>query len=117
MPQVIFRYNESISRFILPDLGNRIRKLMAKTLSTKEHPLTPKDIDWLPYKNTEESMAPYVGIEIRMIGYPDRRKKLTLRILENLKMKSLETLNSLNGNKFKASDPLIWVQFTDGPHV
>ena len=120
MPQVIVRYD---SKLIPQDelygrnpIGSACRRLIAEAASTDEVPFTIHDIEWITQPHGPGSIAPQIAIEIRTIGYPERKAKLNKERLEELKKDML----AAGLEKYTASEaPLIWVQFIDaeGAHV
>jgi hypothetical protein len=119
MPQVIARYDHKVFETIsqVRNLGFAIRRLVAEAASTERVPFTTKDIEWLPRVNGNGSIAPDFAIEIRTIGFPDRKEKMNEAAMRKLKEEILALPEFPESCRDLPS--LIWVQFTDpdGVHV
>lgn len=117
MPQLIVRYSpDHITPKRLREIGLKILPLVAAATSTDSVTLTDKDIEWILMPNGSGSIAPPVSIELRTIGFPERKKKLDQEEVITLKYAMLDA----GLRKFvRKGDPLIWVQFLDpdGVHV
>lgn len=122
MPKVIFNHHsfgtqlKSGSPDHLALVGNVIRQLVADAVSTDYMKLTPADVDWVPVRYMQGTLAPAYSIEIETIGYPERKKKLTFEVLLGLKRAIL----ALPGfEDFDQRFPLIWVKYVDpdGQHL
>ena len=124
MPQVLVRYDPDImGPTELINIGISARELIAEAVSTKGRGLMEHDIDWIACPHEAGSIASSFGIEIRTIGYPERRAKLNdKQTLLDLKATLLPIINDViaksgNPRVFRIEEPMIWVQFTEGEHV
>jgi hypothetical protein len=82
-PKVIFNYAPELSPLSkrtaearLERLGDRISKLVAKLASTRGATVDFGNVIWLPVEIGLGSSAPFVSIEIEMIGLPALKAKL-----------------------------------------
>lgn len=115
MPQALIRYNENnVLRSELTQLNVQIQELIAEAISTADIPLTVEDVDLIFEPQQPGSTGHDISIELKTIGHPVRRKKLTEQRVLQLKQDLLEA-----GLKNWMSEdiPLIWLQFTEGVHV
>ncbi len=117
MPQIFVRYN---LKHLLPDqlvkVAEPLRKLVAEAASCGSTNLTIDDVDWLPQVNENGAFAANFSIELKMIGYPERKEKLTRDVVLKLKQDMWEA----GLQKFvSVTEPFLWVQFVDpdGVHV
>lgn len=118
MPQVIFRFHKhQVLGKKVEGLGIKIRELVALATTTEQHPVTENDVEWIPQPYEYGAIVPTASIEIRTIGYPDRKKRLSGQNVTDLKMSILCLKPSFPD--VRPEDPLIWVQFIDpdGVHV
>jgi len=130
MPQVTMLFKPNLFSGngrdrILPNLlervGREIMPLIAEAFSFGPAKLDPvMDIDWLPTPYPPGSLVFYpVSIEIMTIGYPERKAKVTEGVMEELKLQILAELQELKFPGVDASNPLLWVIYTDpdGLHI
>ncbi len=117
MPQLIVKYRpEKIETNLLSEIGLRIRKIVAEAVGTDKHPLFEDDIDWLQEVVGAGSHCPDIMIDIKTIGFPWRKEKLSGQCLRELKQKMLDA----GLRPFILGDtPFIWPQFVDpdGEHI
>lgn len=125
MPQVIVRFNPRAiggrtPAFTIHRFGQMVIPLIMEASSTEQIRLVPKDIDWIPTPLAEYAIASDLSLEIRTIGYPERRIKMNREAMLLLKKKIMATegFHTMFPTVVE-TDPLIWVQFTDtdGVHV
>lgn len=100
------------------DIGPTICKLVAEAASTDKVALTEKDVDFIPQKLEPGSICPNIAIELRTIGFPERKKMMD----ETRMRKLVGHISNIPGWPSKAvsgHDPILWVQFIDpdGVHV
>lgn len=115
MPLVVFRYGSEIklSDEEIQQLGRMIQPLVAEAASTDEVHLNEDDVDWVPQRYEPGAIAT-VSIEIRTIGYPARIAKLDPPTTNRLRdqIVALPMFPKVDPKK-----PLLWFQFTLGPHA
>ncbi len=125
MPQIIVRYNGRAiggqnPSYTIKQLSEDIIPLIAEAASTEWVPFTSKDIEWIPTPLDEYAIAPDLSLEIRTIGYPERKIKMNREAMLSLKKKIMATKGfHIMFSTVQPTDPLIWVQFMDpdGVHV
>jgi hypothetical protein len=118
VPQIIFRH-PGLDVWTLAAIGHDLRKLVAEAASTPALTFDPeKDIDFLPVRLEEGSMCPQLAIEIRTIGFPERKAKMDRGCILALKEAVLQ-ISQFPADLLKENEGLIWVQFVDpdGVHV
>lgn len=123
MPQVIFKYDPAeVTAERLLQIGEVVRPLVADAASTDQAKFTKEDIEWDPQPYHPGAIGvPRVAIELRTIGFPERKLKLNKERVLKLKTDifdlAAEGGYTLCGLQFEQA--LIWVQFIDpdGVHV
>lgn len=113
MTQALIRYNENnVLRSELTGIKFIILRLITEAVSTENIPLVASsDVELIFESHSPGSIANDISIELKTIGYPERRKKLTEERILKLKRDLLEAgLKKWMGDEI----PLIWLQFTDG---
>jgi hypothetical protein len=118
MPQIIVRHDPMfITVEALEAAAKYIRPLVAEAASTERVTFTENDIEWLPQPHHPGTIgAQDIALEIRTIGFPERKEKLNKAGVMELKKKIIEA----GFWKHASMDaPLIWMQFIDeaGVHV
>lgn len=125
MPQVILRYTASYKQLrTLPHqliaIGRQFLPHIAQLASTDEVPLTVDDIEWYPQRIELGSIAPKYSLEIRTIGYDDRKERFGRDDVKALKVILLAILGTFcDSEEDKLTELPIWVHFIDpdGVHV
>ena len=118
MPQVIVRYRPSaVSSSAIHGIRDDVRMLVAEAASTEGVKLDLSDVDWVPQAYEPAAMAPNLAIEIRTIGFPERKAKMNRSTILDLKKRIMELPDF--PSSCRRLELLIWVQFTDpdGVHV
>lgn len=118
MPQIIFRH-PGLDIWTLITIANDLRPLVAEAASTPGVILDPqKDIDFLPIRLEDGFMCAQLAIEIRTIGFPERKAKMGRESIAVLK-ETILALPNFPADLLKEGEGLIWVQFMDpdGVHV
>lgn len=90
--------------------------IVAEAASTDAVTLGAQDFEWIHQPVGAGFIAPVVSIELRTIGFPERKTKLNEE--EVLRLKQQFLLKGL-GDFVSGQELLIWVQFLDpdGVHV
>ncbi len=121
MPQIIVRYDPvHISENYLRRLSTHCCHLVAVAASTPKAEFTSEDVEWILSPYGPGSVAPAVAVEIRTIGLPERKAKLTRERLKQLKSDFLAAGFAQYFPQHCSEDKLlIWMQFIDpdGAHV
>ena len=118
MPQIIVRYSPALLTTIeLSNLALPVRVLVAEVASTPKVPFTKSDIEWIPQSYENGTLAPVLALEIRTIGFPERKAKMNREAMQELKKKIMELEDF--PESCRSLNSLIWVQFMDpdGVHV
>lgn len=118
MPQIIVRYSpQVITDKTLNNLSRPVRNLVAEVASTESIPFTEVDVEWMPKANHWTASAPILALEIRTIGFPERKAKMNREAMLKLKQEIIDLPDF--PVRCKSQESLIWVQFTDpdGVHV
>jgi len=113
MPQVICRHHRNV--VLIFTFGENIRQLVAQATTTEEHPVTVGDVDWILQQDGMGSICSGFALEIRLIGFQDRKKKLGEA--DVLKLKEQIGLLPNFPTDVNRTDPFIWIQFSDPDDV
>ena len=117
MPQCIFRYHkDTLSAEEVSRIGHHIRPLVAAAASTERVPFTEKDIEWIPEPYNPGASGVEVAIELRTIGFPERKKKLGRGGALALREKIIAVPGFPHVDP---STPILWIQWQDpdGLHI
>jgi hypothetical protein len=113
MPQIIIRYNkEAYPENEIEVLGRVIPVFVAEAISVKKYPLTIKNIEWIPQRLEEGSVAPNLRLEIRCAGYLERKKALSEERVSMLKAAIIHSAAD-HHIEIPFEEPLIWIQYID----
>lgn len=105
--------------------GMVIRDHVARAMSISTVQLQRKYVDLIPIPYPRGSLVEFpVAFEIETIGFPERKEKLTDRIVDQLKddiFVALDVAGLVGGNfwNIRLDDPLVWIKYVDpdGPHI
>ncbi|GEM_PF-4619658 len=117
MPQCVFRYHKGkLSVDEVARIGLSVRPLIAEAASTQVR-FTMEDVEWIPEPyNDGASGVPEVAIEVRTLGFRDRKNKLDKAGALALR----EKITAVPGFPYVSPETLLlWIQWQDfdGAHV